>query len=61
VGVHCRGGVGRSAIVAACTLVAAGLAAGEAQQRIALARRVEVPETDEQRNFIHGFRPISPM
>ena len=55
VGVHCRAGVGRSALFAACVLVAQGLDADEALTRIAGARGVEVPDTEEQREWVRRF------
>ncbi len=55
VGVHCRMGVGRSAIVAASCLVQWGLTGDEALKRIANARGCPVPDTDEQREWVHRF------
>jgi protein-tyrosine phosphatase len=52
VAVHCWGGIGRSSLVAAALLVRAGVAADDAWARIAAARGVPVPETDEQRRWV---------
>lgn len=53
--VHCRQGVGRSGLVAACLLVRRGLSPGAAIDKISAARGVAVPETEEQREWIDHF------
>ncbi|MEZ5095713.1 MAG: sulfur transferase domain-containing protein [Nocardioides sp.] len=50
--VHCRGGVGRSSLLAALVLVAEGDAPDQAWARLGDARGRPVPETDEQRAFV---------
>jgi protein-tyrosine phosphatase len=55
VAIHCRQGVGRSALVAACLLVALGLNPDTAFERIRVARGCEVPDTDEQREWVRRF------
>jgi protein-tyrosine phosphatase len=50
--VHCRQGVGRSGLVAACLLVKDGMSPGAAVERVSAARGVNVPETTEQRDWI---------
>jgi protein-tyrosine phosphatase len=55
VGIHCRQGVGRSALLAACLLVRSGLEAQTAFQRIECARGFTVPETLEQRGWVKRF------
>lgn len=55
VAVHCRQGIGRSALLAACTLVGAGVNHEEALQRVSIARGCPVPETDEQRDWVAQF------
>jgi protein-tyrosine phosphatase len=54
VAVHCRGGIGRSSLIAAALLVQLGSSVEEAWQVIAEARGVPVPETDEQRRWLDG-------
>jgi protein-tyrosine phosphatase len=49
VAVHCRGGIGRSSVVAAAILVRLGVAPDQAWETISTARGIPVPETDEQR------------
>jgi protein-tyrosine phosphatase len=55
VGIHCRQGIGRSSLVAACVLVALGESSGDAFSRIESARGVSVPDTTEQRNWVASF------
>ena len=50
--VHCRQGIGRTGLVAACLLVKSGMSPGAAVDKVSTARGVPVPETDEQRNWI---------
>ena len=52
VAVHCWGGVGRSSMVAAALLVIRGSTPEAAWHRVAYARGVPVPETDEQRDWV---------
>ena len=55
--VHCRQGVGRSGLVAACLLVKNGMSPGAAVQAVSAARGVTVPETAEQRDWIERYAP----
>jgi protein-tyrosine phosphatase len=55
VAVHCRQGIGRSALLAACLLVLAGVAPATAFQRVSAARGCPVPETAEQREWVAKF------
>jgi protein-tyrosine phosphatase len=50
--VHCRQGIGRSGLVAACLLVKKGMSPGGAIDSVSAARGVSVPETAEQRDWI---------
>jgi protein-tyrosine phosphatase len=52
---HCRQGIGRSALLAACLLVLAGVEAETAFQRVGAARGCPVPETAEQRQWVAKF------
>ena len=52
VAVHCRQGVGRSGLIAAGALIMAGMDAASALRTVTAERRVEVPETPEQRRWI---------
>ncbi len=53
--IHCRQGVGRAAVIAACTLVQAGGDPEAAFHRVSAARGCPVPETSEQRNWVAAF------
>lgn len=55
VGVHCRAGIGRSAILAACLLIATGASPDAAFERIRTARGGPVPDTPEQRAWVEHF------
>lgn len=52
--VHCRGGLGRAGLTAACLLVQAGLPATEAVALVRDSRRGAI-ETGEQEQFVHAF------
>jgi protein-tyrosine phosphatase len=55
VAVHCRQGIGRSSLVSAAVLVAAGEDLDKALKSISDARGLEVPETSEQRRWLEQF------
>jgi protein-tyrosine phosphatase len=52
VAVHCRQGIGRSGMAAACVLVLNGVEPAAAIARVSSARRLPVPETGLQREWI---------
>jgi protein-tyrosine phosphatase len=53
--VHCRQGIGRSGIVAACALALNDIAPDAAIARVSRARGLAVPETEAQREWISRF------
>jgi protein-tyrosine phosphatase len=53
--IHCRQGLGRSPVIAAAVLVAAGYDPETAIIAVTRARGVEVPETPAQRQWIADF------
>jgi len=55
VAVHCRAGIGRSSLVAACLLVLQGISAERALQIIEKTRGRPIPDTSEQREWIVSF------
>lgn len=55
VGIHCRQGIGRSSLVAACVLVTSGESPTTAFQNISSARGRSVPDTPEQKNWVTAF------
>jgi protein-tyrosine phosphatase len=57
VGLHCRQGVGRSSLLAACALIASGANSAEAFERISKARGRPVPDTVEQKEWVTTLAP----
>lgn len=55
VGIHCRQGIGRSSLVAACLLAATGENVDAAFHRISNSRGLSVPDTLDQRNWVSDF------
>lgn len=55
VAVHCRQGIGRSALIVGAVLVAAGQDPKTALKTIEKSRGLEVPETEEQRQWLRDF------
>jgi protein-tyrosine phosphatase len=56
--VHCRQGIGRSGLVAACLLVKKGLDPSAAVEILSAVRGVPVPETSEQRHWIDRYAAV---
>ena len=52
---HCRQGIGRTGLVAACLLITKGLETKVALTRLSSARGAPVPETAEQRRWIDHY------
>jgi predicted protein tyrosine phosphatase len=55
VAVHCRQGIGRSGLIVGGVLVAAGKDLNTALKTIEESRGLEVPETNEQRQWLRDF------
>lgn len=55
VGIHCRQGIGRSSLVAACIFVTSGESAEAAFKKIQNARGSSVPDTLEQKDWVAAF------
>ncbi len=53
--VHCRQGIGRTGLVAACLLLNQGVAPEMAVRRLSATRGATVPETAEQRSWIDHY------
>ena len=53
--IHCRQGIGRTGLVAACLLVTKGLSSGAAISALSGARGNSIPETEEQRRWISNY------
>lgn len=58
VAVHCRAGIGRSALVAASTLVCLGFTSTEAFDKLSKARGVKVQDTDGQQEWVAAFEKV---
>jgi protein-tyrosine phosphatase len=56
VAIHCRAGIGRSSLIAACVLVLNGYDGESAFDTIARARGLEVPDTEAQRAWVSKFQ-----
>jgi protein-tyrosine phosphatase len=54
-GIHCRVGIGRSALIAACVLTRLGFAPDDAFRLISTARGCPVPDTDAQQTWVLEF------
>ena len=53
--VHCRQGIGRSGLVAACLLVTKGFSPGAAVESLSATRGTPIPETPEQRRWLDHY------
>jgi protein-tyrosine phosphatase len=53
--VHCRMGLGRSGLVAACLLIMVGLSPEQALLKLSELRGLDVPDTIEQREWVFDF------
>jgi hypothetical protein len=58
--VHCRQGIGRTGLVAACLLVSEGATPDSAVKTLSHARGVAVPETPGQRRWIDRYAVLTP-
>ena len=56
VAIHCRAGIGRSSLIAACVLVLNGYDPDFAFAAIGKVRGVEVPDTGIQRQWVSTFQ-----
>jgi len=57
VGLHCRQGIGRSSLLAACVLIASGENPAVAFESISKARGRPVPDTVEQKEWVKTLAP----
>jgi protein-tyrosine phosphatase len=58
VGVHCRASIGRSSVTAASLLIRSGVSIADVWVQIATARDCEVPDTEEQREWVERHARI---
>jgi len=61
VAIHCRMGIGRSAMMAAATLVAFGQTPEQALTAVAEARGYPVPDTSQQREWVERYATRHPF
>ena len=55
--IHCRQGIGRTGLFAACLLIRAGLSPSAAVDLVSATRGVAIPETSQQRDWIERYAP----
>ncbi len=55
IAIHCRMGIGRASLVAACILALTGMTPDRAFELLAAAHGCPVPDTDEQQAWVHTF------
>ncbi len=55
IGIHCRQSIGRAPLLAAVLMISFGIEAEKAFRQLSLVRGVEVPETNEQREWAQQF------
>jgi protein-tyrosine phosphatase len=53
--IHCRAGIGRTGIIAGAILVVSGMEAKQALALISTARGVQVPDTEEQIEWLMSY------
>jgi protein-tyrosine phosphatase len=56
IGIHCLGSIGRATITAACTLIELGWEPADALDAIEKARTCPVPDTEDQAEWILGYK-----
>lgn len=56
IGVHCRGSIGRASLTTSCTLIELGWEPRAALTAVETARGCPVPDTEEQREWILGYK-----
>jgi len=57
IAIHCRAGIGRTGLSASCLLICDGYSAEAAMDMVSAARGVQIPDTEEQFDFICDFMP----
>lgn len=57
--VHCRQGIGRAGMIAACLLISRGQSADTAVRNVSEARGATIPDTTEQREWIEHYPSVA--
>jgi len=55
IAIHCRAGIGRAGLTMSCLLICVGMSPQMAINFVSEARRVQIPDTKEQTDFIMSF------
>ena len=55
IGIHCRQSIGRAPLLAAVLMISFGIEPIEAFRQLSLVRGIEVPETNEQKDWAEQF------
>ncbi len=55
IGIHCRAGIGRSSILASSIMAHLGFNSKDALNLISQSRRIKVPDTEVQENWINEY------
>jgi protein-tyrosine phosphatase len=56
IGIHCLGSIGRATMTAACTLIELGWEPQAALHAVEITRGCPVPDTEEQQEWILGYK-----
>ncbi len=59
ISIHCRAGIGRAGMLASCCLIHLGMTAERSISTVSHGRGVNVSDTEEQKDFILGYREMS--
>ena len=57
IAIHCRAGIGRTGLTSSCLLIRNGVDSDEAMNIVSAARGTQIPDTQEQYDFICDFVP----
>jgi len=61
IAIHCRQGIGRSAMLAAAILMTLGMNTDETIRMVSVARGLRTPETEAQTDWLRRFQPLSSL
>lgn len=58
IGIHCRAGIGRSSLIAACVMIHLGFTSSNALSLISESRQLKVPDTIEQEKWVGEYNTL---